>query len=149
MRVIFLTDVLNVASAGDVKEVSNGFARNYLIPQRLATVATPEHLKGIARIKRVSEERRIKETVEWENLAQSLEGTTLTLKGRVGPTGQFYGAISVTQIIQELATVTGHTVERRAVELSEPLKEPGTHQIVLNFHQNVQAHINVIAEAEE
>lgn len=149
MQVIFLTDVVNVATAGDVKEVSNGFARNYLIPQGLATIASSEQLKSINKIKHAANERRTRETTEWTGFANALEGTSLNLRGRVGPTGQFYGAISVTQILQELTAKTGLTVERRAIELSEPLKEPGTYEITLNLHQYVQAKIEVVAEAEE
>ena len=149
MQVIFLSDVKNVATAGDIKEVSNGFARNYLIPQGLAAVATSEKLKSINKIKRTAQERRTRETTEWTGFANSLEGTSLNINGRVGPTGQFYGAISVTQILQELTAKTGLTVERRAIELPEPLKEPGTYEITLNLHQYVQTKIEVVAEAEE
>ena len=149
MQVIFLTDVKNVATAGDIKKVSNGFARNYLIPQGLATVATSEKLKGISKIRRTAQERRTRETTEWTGFANNLEGTSLNISGRVGPTGQFYGAISVTQILQELTAKTGLAVERRAIELPEPLKEPGTYEITLNLHQYVQAKIEVVAEAEE
>ena len=81
-------------------------------------------------------------------LAKALEGTTLTLRGLVGPAGQFYGAISVSQILQELTAVTGHKVERRALELPEPLKEPGTYSVTLRLHHDVSAEINVLAEAE-
>ena len=77
-----------------------------------------------------------------------MAGTTLTIPGRVGPTGQFYGAISVTRIIQELVNVTGYSVERRAVELSEPIRRPGNYEITLRFHQNVAAQITVAAQAE-
>ncbi|MQF69748.1 50S ribosomal protein L9, partial [SAR202 cluster bacterium AD-804-J14_MRT_500m] len=125
MRVLFIADVINVADAGEVKDVADGFARNYLLPKQLATIASPEQLKRVARITRQGNEQRVREMGDWQALADLLEGTTLEMMGKIGPTGQFYGAISVTGIIQALAESTGHTVERRMVELSEPIRQPG------------------------
>ena len=143
MRVLFLEDVTNVANAGEVKEVANGFARNYLLPKNLATVATPEQLKRIAKLQRTAEERRVRETGDWRALARILEGTILRIPGKVGPTGKFYGAISVTRIIEDLEAATNQRVLRRAVELSEPIREPGTYSINLRLHQKVSAEITV------
>ena len=148
MRVLFLQDVVNVANAGEVKEVANGYARNYLLPKQLATVATPEDAKRISKIKQVAEERRTTETAQWQTVADKVDGATLHLAGRIGPTGQYYGAISVSGIIEELASVTGQEVERRTVELNEPIKEPGNYPVTLRFHQNVSALINIVAGAE-
>ena len=148
MRVLFIADVINVADAGEVKEVADGFARNYLLPKQLATIASPEQLKRVARITRDGNDRRAKEMGDWQSLADILEGTTLELIGKIGPTGQFYGAISVTGIIQALADSTGHTVERRMVELSEPIRQPGEYPIKLRLHQNVAASITVMALGE-
>ena len=148
MRVLFIEDVINVADAGEVKEVADGFARNYLLPKQLATIASPEQLKRVARITREGNDRRAKEMGDWKTLADILEGTTLELIGKIGPTGQFYGAISVTGIIQALADSTGHTVERRMVELSEPIRQPGEYPIKLRLHQNVAASITVMALGE-
>ena len=148
MRVLFIEDVINVADAGEVKEVADGFARNYLLPKQLATIASPEQLKRVARITRDGNDRRAKEMGDWQSLADIFEGTTLELIGKIGPTGQFYGAISVTGIIQALADSTGHTVERRTVELSEPIRKPGEYPIKIRLHQNVAASITVMALGE-
>ena len=148
MRVLFIADVINVADAGEVKDVADGFARNYLLPKQLATIASPEQLKRVARITRQGNEQRVKEMGDWQALADLLEGTTLEMMGKIGPTGQFYGAISVTGIIQALAESTGHTVERRMVELSEPIRQPGEYPINLRLHQNVSASITIIALGE-
>lgn len=148
MRVLFLQDVINVANAGEIKEVANGFARNYLLPKNLATVATPEQTKRIAKLKRVAEDKRVKEKGNWQAVADKLEGTTLHIQGKVGPTGMFYGAISVTRIIQELAESTGQEIERRTVELSDPIRQPGSYEINLRLHQNVSASITVEAVSE-
>ena len=148
MRVLFLQDVVNVANAGEIRDVANGFARNYLLPKQLATVATPEETKRTAKLQKLADERRTTETTKWQAVANKVDGATIRLSGKVGPLGQYYGAISVTGIIQELASVTGQEVERRAVELNEPIKEPGAYQVSLRLHQNVSAVVNIVAEIE-
>ena len=149
MRVIFLEDVPNQANAGEVKNVSDGYARNYLIPKKLATVATTEHMKRIEGIKRAGDERRTRETRQWETLATLLEGTSVTVKGRVTPAGHFYGAITPAQIADGLADVVGRDIDRRLVDTVEAVRDPGEYEVILNLVPGVQATIFVTAEAEE
>ena len=149
MKVIFLEDVANQANAGDVKNVAAGYARNYLIPKKLATVATAEDMKRVERIKKAGDERRAREMVQWSELAGSLEGTNITVRARVTPAGHFYGAISAGQIAQELASVLEREIDRKLVETVEPIKDPGEFEVVLNLAPEVQATIIVTAEAEE
>ena len=149
MRMIFLEDVPNQANAGDVKNVSDGYARNFLIPKKLAIVATPEEMKRIERIKRAGDERRFRETEQWETLANHLEGTNITVKSRATPTGHFYGAISAAQIAQELANVIGRDVDRKLVETVDSIRDPGEYEVVLRLAPGIQATIIVTAEAEE
>ena len=149
MRVIFLEDVQNVANAGDVRDVKDGFARNYLIPKKLATVATAEDMKRIERIKRAGDERRIRETQRMEDLAQLLDGTSITIRARVTPAGHFYGAISPNQIAQELTNVLEREIDRRLVDTIEPIRDPGEYDVVLNLSQGIQATIIVTAESEQ
>ena len=148
MRVIFLQDVPSLANAGDVRDVKDGYARNYLIPKELAMMATAEEMKRIERIKRAGDARRIRETQHWEELAGLLEGTGITVKARATPAGHFYGAITPTQIAQELAEVIGREVDRKLVETVEPIRDPGEHEVVLHLAPGIQATIIVVAEAE-
>jgi large subunit ribosomal protein L9 len=149
MRVIFLEDVPQQANAGDVKDVADGYARNYLVPKKLAMVATPEEMKRIERIKRAGDDRRIRETQQWEVLAGQLEGTAITVKARLTPAGMFYGAITPTQIAQELGAVIGREVDRKLVDAVEPIRAPGEYEVVLHLAANIQATILVTAEVEE
>ena len=149
MRVIFLEDVPNQANAGEVKVVKDGYARNYLIPNKLAAMATAEEMKRIERIRRAGDERRRRETEQMEELAQLLEGTSVNVKARVTPTGQYYGAITATQIAQELAIVIEREVDHRLVETLESIREPGEYEVVLHLATGIQATIIVTAEAEE
>ena len=148
MKVVFFEDVEGTAQVGEVKVVKNGFARNYLLPKNLATIATREQMKRISKLQRTADERRIRETGDKQALARILEGTTLEIPGKIGPTGRFYGAISVTRILEELEGATGQKVARRMVELNEPIREPGSYNISLRLHQNVAAEITVVAQAE-
>ena len=148
MRVIFLEDVPNQAHAGDVKNVSDGYARNYLIPKGLAKVATAEELKRKERIKNAGDERRIRETEKWEELAIQLEGTSIKVTARATPAGEFYGTITPTHLARELAEVLGREIDRKLVEAVEPIREPGEYEVVLHLATGIQATILVTAEAE-
>ena len=149
MRVIFLEDVPNQASAGDVRDVADGYARNYLVPKKLAIVATPEEMKRIERIKRAGDQRRIRETQQWEVLAGQLDGTAITVKARLTPAGQFYGAVTPGQIAQELGSVIGREIDRKLVDAVEPIRSPGEYEVILHLASDIQATIFVTAEPEE
>ena len=149
MEVIFLQDVPNVANAGEVRRVRDGFARNYLIPQKLAILANPEAIKQANRLKEVGRVRRIRETDRLETLAMELEGTSVTVAAKVSPTGRFYGAISPAQISEALSAATGREIDRKIVELMEPIREPGEVEVTLNLATDIAATIIIVAEAEE
>ncbi len=148
MRILFLEDVTNVALAGEIKEVKSGFARNYLLPKGLATIATPDQIRRIEKIQKIAGEKRSVETKEATSIAQKIDGATLALSGRVGPTGQYYGSISIAAILEHLKESTGQTVERRMVELNESIKQPGSYEINIQLLQNVSASIKIVASAE-
>ncbi len=149
MRVIFLEDVSTLAKAGDVKNVKDGYARNYLIPKKLAEAATRENMKKIERLKQTGDQRRMRETQRWEDLASALEGTNINVSARITPAGQYYGAITPTQLAQELTTATGREIDRKLIDTVQPIREPGEHEIILNLAPGIQATILVTAEAQE
>ena len=94
MRVIFLEEVENVAKAGDVREVKNGFARNFLFPKDLAVLATPDQLRRVEALKRAEAMRQGNAEARAAELAPKLEGLTVTIEARSGPTGRLYGSVS-------------------------------------------------------
>jgi large subunit ribosomal protein L9 len=149
MRVLFLKDVQGVAQAGDIKEVAGGFARNYLIPQAMATLATEEQLKRKEKIVKAAEGLRLKELQDMEALAHQLNGVTVTLKAKISPGGGYYGAITDSHVAEELGKMTERKIERRLVELEQPIQEPGEYTASLKLHPDVNATINVVAEGEE
>ena len=149
MQVIFVQDVPRIARAGDVLKVANGYARNYLIPQGLAAVVTPEVLKRIQKIKTAGDQRRAKETGVVEELAQILDNTSITVTGRVTPTGRYYGTIGVQKIAAALEDALGREIDRKLLQAIEPIREPGASDVVLRLPGDVQATIHIDATAEE
>ena len=149
MEVVFTQDVPNKARAGEVRRVPDGYARNYLLPQGLAQIATPEVLKRLHKITAVGDEVRVRETAIMEELASGLDDLTITLTARLTPTGRYYGSITSTHIAMELSDKVGREVERRWVEIVEPIREPGEYDVTLRFSTEVTATIHVNAEVEE
>ena len=149
MEVVFTQDVPNKARAGAVRRVPDGYARNYLLPKGLAEMATPEILKRLHKIKSAGDEVRLRETKVLEELKEALEDTEITVHARVTPTGRYYGAITNTHISMALAEVTGREVERRWIEVAEPIREPGEYDITLRFSTEIAATVRIIAETEE
>jgi large subunit ribosomal protein L9 len=149
MEVVFTQDVPNKAKAGEVRRVPDGYARNYLLPQGLAEIANDEVKKRVHKITAVGDGVRIRETAIMEELAKGLDDVTITLTARITPTGRYYGTITSTHIAMELADKVGREVERRWVEISEPIREPGEYDVTLRFSTEVSATIHVNAEIEE
>ena len=149
MEVIFTQDVPNKARAGEVKRVPDGYARNYLLPQGLAEIATAEVMKRLHKIKTSGDEARVRETKVMEELKSGLDGVQITVKARITPTGRYYGAITSTHIAMELSAVVGREIERRWVETAEPIREPGEYEIDLRLSTDITATIQVAAEVEE
>ena len=149
MEVVFTQDVPNKARAGEVRKVPDGYARNFLLPQGLAEIATPEVLKRIHKITEIGDEIRVRETAVMEELASGLNDVTINLTARITPTGRYYGAITSTHIAMELADKVGRDVERRWIEIAEPIREPGEYDVTLRFSTEITATIHVNAEIEE
>lgn len=146
---LFIQDVPNQARAGEVKRVAAGYARNYLIPKGLAAIATTEVLKRAEKIKTAGDEQRTRETQEMEVLAQILDNTQITVSARVTPTGRYYGAISGARIAEELSSTMGREIDRRLVDVIEPIREPGEYEVVLRLSSDIQATVHITAEVVE
>jgi large subunit ribosomal protein L9 len=149
MEVVFIQDVQNQAHAGEVKKVSDGYARNYLIPKGLAAMATPEVLKRVHKITSAGDQRRIAETQVMQELAQLIDKASIAVTARVTPAGRYYGAITAGRVAELLTASLGRTIERRLVDNMEPIREPGEYDVVLRLSGDITATIHVKAEAEE
>jgi len=149
MLMLFLRDVPDKARAGEVRRVSRGYARNYLLPKGLAEIATDETLKRLNKIKAEGDAERARETQVVEELAEALDNLTVTIPGRVTPTGRYYGAISGVRIADAVGELLEREMDRRITNSVEPIREPGEYEVVLNLSSDIRATINVIATIEE
>jgi large subunit ribosomal protein L9 len=149
MKVILLQDVKGLGKAGDLKEVANGYARNYLLPHRLAAGATPSLVAN--RLQRIAaEQRKLEKQAELnQQLAERLAQITLTFKAKVGRQGRLYGSITSQDIASALQEVEGITIDRRVIDLSEPIRSLGTFSVAVKVATNKEPKIavNVIDEA--
>jgi large subunit ribosomal protein L9 len=148
VRIVLVEDVENVGLAGDVKEVKNGYARNFLIPRGMAVKATKNDMLRIESLRKAAEVKRQKYASEMEVLATQIEGQSVTLQAKVGPTGRLYGSITSQMIADAVNKLTGQQISHRRVALSAPLRDLGDHPVTLRLAQDVSADIVVTVEPE-
>lgn len=148
MEVVFLQDVANVATVGEVKRVAEGYARNYLIPKGLAIIVSPAVLKNLESRRKavVGRERQVSQ--DNAALVGILQGLTVTLKARVGAGGRLYGSITSADIAAELQRLTGLSVDKRRIALEEPLKQLGTFEVTVRLSSALAPKVNVVVEPE-
>ena len=150
MKVILLQDVDGLGKAGDLKEVANGYARNYLLPRQFAAAATPallaNHKQRIAAQQRKLEKQAESNREQAERLSQ----VTLIFRARVGRQGRLYGSITSQDIAAGLREAEGITVDRRMIDLPNPIRTTGTFQVPVKIAQKIEPKItvNVVDEAE-
>jgi large subunit ribosomal protein L9 len=143
MKVILLQDVEGLGKAGDLKDVANGYARNYLLPRRLAAGATPGLIAN--RSQRIAaEQRRLEKQAESNRqLAERLAQATLTFKAKVGSQGRLYGSITSQDIAAALRDAEQITVDRRMIELTEPIRSLGTFSVPVKIASQLEPKITV------
>ncbi|MCI0439687.1 MAG: 50S ribosomal protein L9 [Chloroflexi bacterium] len=144
MRVVFLEDVPGVAHGGDVKMVRNGFARNYLLPKKLAVPATHNALQRIEQLAKQADVKRDKEISDMEALAERIEGMQISIPMRAGANGRLYGSVTNAVIAEALSGQLGREIDRRIVDVAEPIRELGNFDIPVRLHQEVRAEIKVL-----
>ena len=143
MKIILLQDVEGLGKAGDLKEVANGYARNYLLPRKLAAGATPSLIAN--RQQRIASEQRKTEIQADLNRQQAerLGQITLTFKARVGTQGRLYGSITSQDIATGLRDVEGITVDRRLIDLPNPIRSTGTFTVPVKIASRLEPKITV------
>jgi large subunit ribosomal protein L9 len=149
MKVVFLEDVPNVARAGDIKKVANGYARNYLFPKKLATLATSAELQKLELRSQAYARRQATEEQEAEAFARELADITVTLKARAGAKEKIYGSITTAAIAKELKRLTKRDIDKHSIQIDEPIKELGSHKVSIKLTRNVTATVSVLVEPKE
>lgn len=149
MKVIFLQDVPRVAKAGETKQVANGYARNFLIPRKLALLATSSALKEAELHIQRESEREQQFAAELSELAQQLDGYAINLKAKVVEEDRLYGSIRDSDIADQLSQLTGVEIEKRKIDLEEPIRTLGEHEVTVRLSKDLAPTIKVIVAREE
>ena len=148
MRVVLLQDVPRLGSVGEVRDVASGYARNFLLPKGLAEVATPAVMKRVEEIRKAEEKRQALLEADMMNLAQTLDGVEITLKAKVGSQERLYGAVTSGDIAEELGRVTGQDIDKRKIELEEPIRQLGEYEVLVRLSKEVAPTIKVVVAEE-
>ncbi len=149
MKVVFLQDVPNMAGVGEIKEVANGYARNFLFPKKLALLASSSAASIVeAKLKARAKERE-KTKTELLELAEKLEGKEIILEAQVGAKGRLYGSITNADIAAELESTAGLAIDKKKVELAEPIRELGSYEVTVRLGQDIVPKIKVTVTAKE
>lgn len=150
MKVILIDEIHGLGGRGDVVNVRDGYARNYLLPKNLARVATPGNLKAIEQEKKKWETLTEREKSEAQEMARSLEGVRLTITKKAGEAGTLFGSVTAAEVAQALVE-HGIELDRRRVHLDQPIKTIGEHTAEIRLHREVTVDItvDVLSDAEK
>jgi large subunit ribosomal protein L9 len=144
LRVMLTKDVKDVGRAGEVKEVADGYGRNFLIPRRMAVLAGRGVETEAARIRAAATKRESKEREEAQALADEIGNKTVVVRLRIGEEGKAFGSVTSSDIAAALAAQHQVELDRHKIDLREPIKTLGEHQVTLKLHREVDAAINLI-----
>lgn len=142
MKVILLKDVKKLGKTGQVVEVADGYARNYILPRGLGKEATEGSLADLQHKKKIAEKKKQQEVQNAQNLKDKLEKDGIEIKVKAGEGGRLFGSVTSTDIANALKK-NGYKVDKRKIDLKDNIKELGTHQVSVKLHQGVVAIIKV------
>lgn len=143
MKVILLQDVKAQGKAGDIKEVADGYARNFLLNKKLALEATPQNLKNLELQKQKQAAKAAAELAEAKALAAKIAGATIEIKVKTGEAGRLFGSVTNKEVAEAITAQTGHELDKRKVEIKEPIKNLGDAEALLKLHSEVHQKIKL------
>lgn len=149
MKVLLLSDVAGIGQAGEIKDVADGYARNYLIPKGLAELATKGVIRRAKEDQVVTERRLTRERQEAQILAERLNNLTLQFKAKVGEQDLLFGTITNSDIAEAIQEKIGVQVDRRKIEVGDPIRRPGIYSIPVRLMADLEPRVNVVVEREE
>lgn len=147
MEVILKEDVAKLGARGEVVKVAEGYGRNFLLPRKLAIEATATNKSVIEQMKAASVRRSAKEKTQAEELSKQFEGASVTFTRRSGENDQLFGSVTSSDIADALEK-KGFNIDRRKIQLHEPLKTLGEFTVPIKLHKDVTTHIRVLIEKE-
>jgi large subunit ribosomal protein L9 len=148
VKVMLTKDVQNVGRAGDVKEVADGYGRNFLLPRKLAIPARAGVEAEAKKIREAASRREAKDRDEAQALAAEIGNKTVVVRLRTGAEDKAFGAVTNADIATALKAQHQVDVDRHKIDLKEPIKQLGEHQVALRLHRDVEAHINLIVTSD-
>jgi large subunit ribosomal protein L9 len=143
VKVILSKDVQGTGKAGEVKDVADGYARNYLIPRKLAIPATSGALQNVEAKKASEQKKAAAEEASARALADRLTSAPVVLTAKVGDQGRLYGSITSGDIAEQLSAHLGQQIDKRRIELDEPIRQLGTFEVTIRLHRAVTATVKV------
>lgn len=148
VEIVLLEDVKSLGKKGQIVKVSDGYARNYILPRKLGVEATPKSLNELKLQKANAERQAARQLREARELAEKLEGVSVTVRIRAGENGKTFGSVSGKEIAKAAADQLGLELDRKKLVLPEPIKTLGVYQVQMKLYKDVTAHLTVNVEAE-
>ena len=151
MKVVFLEDIAHKGKAGEVKDVADGYARNYLLPRKLAVLANSQSANIVeSQLKKLAR-RQAQTEAEMAELAKVIEGQEFTITAKTGEKERLYGSITSADVADEMLRSKGITIDKRKIELEEPIRELGSYELTIKLTKNITPTIklNVVKEADK
>ena len=143
MKVILTQDIKSLGKKGDVVQVAEGYARNYLLPKGLANEASPANLKNLARENARLEAKKKKELEKAKEIAQNLEGAVINISAKVGEGGRLFGSVTSKEIADHIKNQFDLEIDRRKMELKENIKSLGIYDVMIKLHPEVQVKVKI------
>jgi large subunit ribosomal protein L9 len=142
-KLILTHEVTGLGAPGDVVDVKDGYARNYLVPRGLATTWSKGAEKEITQIRRARKAREIETLEEARAVRDSLQGNPVTVSAKAGESGRLFGAITTAEIADAVKAAGGPSVDRRKIEVAQPIKATGEYEVQVRLHAEVSAKLTV------
>jgi large subunit ribosomal protein L9 len=143
MKVILRSDLADLGKRGDICDVADGYARNYLLPKGLAIKATDGAVTQAASMRRARDLRDAQDRGAAEEVARTLVPQVITIKAKAGAGGRLFGSVTAADIVDAVEAQTGIALDRRRLHLDEPIKVLGTHTVQVKLHSDVQFPVNL------
>jgi large subunit ribosomal protein L9 len=143
MKVILTKPVEALGDKGDVVDVADGYARNYLVPKKFAVKASAGSLKQAEAMRVARVESARKSLEDAQTLADSLAGTRVVVAARAGDAGNLFGSIGATDIAEAIVKFTGVDIDKKIIKIDEPIKEIGLHEIAIRPHADIEVHVTL------
>jgi len=143
MKIILTHEVAGLGAPGDVVEVKDGYARNYLLPRKLATPWTKGGQKQVDAITKARATRAVQSLEQAQSLKGNLESSVVTLSARAGESGRLFGAVTTAEIADAVKAAGAGEIDRRTVQVGKPIRNVGTHEVSVKLHPEVQATVKL------